>query len=1235
MSTGGFWKDAGVPARHLRSPFRRYLFAVLCVAIATALQFGVSWLGPSHLPFLAYYPMIVLAAMWAGFGPGILATSLAAATGGFLFLEPRYSFAVRSPEDLVGPALFAIIGVFLTFLACSGKQARQALRASEQDLRLSRALIDHSSDAVEVLEPETQRFLDVNDKGCRDLGYSREELLSMTVWETNPAMDADLYKKTLTKAREAGYAILECVHRRKDGSTFPVEVSLRCAKLDREYIIAVCRDISERQQSEKALRQSEDRYRDLVEHTEDLVCTHDLQGRLISVNPVPARLLGYEVAELLQIPMRDLVAPECRDQFEAYLQRIRAVGADRGFLCVLTRSGERRIWEYRNTLRTEGVAQPVVRGIGRDVTECKRAEAALRSSEQRYRLLFEKTVAGVAIASLDGKVVDCNQAWVRMLGYEDADQVRGRTTTDFYFNPGEREPLLEELKNKGACLSREMQLRRRDGSPVWVLYSSVVLPADDGATVLQATVIDVSERKRAEAELREREQDYRSFVAQSSEGIFRQDLDAPIPVDLPEDELAQRILHDSYLAECNQAIVKMYGLNSVEDFLGKRLTETLDPTDPRNIELAREYIRSGFRVLERESHETDMSGNPKVFRNSLIGIVENGKLIRTWGIQRDVTEQVRLEAERRETEKALRRSEEHFRILVEQAPDGIFIADPSGKYLDVNSTGVQMLGYPREEILRMSISDVLVREEVPRALADIPRLHSGQSTSGEWKIRRKDGSVFSGEVYGRALPDGRLQGILRDITERKRFEEMLRQSAERFRVALQESPITVFSQDRDLRYTWIFNPHLYWQHEIIGKTDAEILGAEASRRLTELKKQVLNVGVGARKEIVIRHNGTKFAFDLTIEPLFDDRHDVVGITGASVDIARLRELADALQNAKDKLAREKSYLEEEIQTQFGFEKIIGQSTALLEVLKKARVVAPTDSTVLLLGETGTGKELVARSIHSLSSRNDKNFIKLNCAAVPSGLLESELFGHEKGAFTGAVSQKIGRLELADKGTMFLDEVGELPLELQPKLLRVLQDREFERLGGIRTLHVDVRIISATNRDLAKDVAARRFREDLFYRLNVFPITMPPLRERRPDIATLVHHFVCKHSARMGKTIETIPPETLAVLENWSWPGNIRELENLIERMVILTKGRVLAPPPAELSSDQQTTLDDLTEMEREHIIRVLRETHGILSGAGGAASRLGVKRTTLQSMLKRLNIQPGEFRGENSIAGPE
>jgi len=312
--------------------------------------------------------------------------------------------------------------------------------------------------------------------------------------------------------------------------------------------------------------------------------------------------------------------------------------------------------------------------------------------------------------------------------------------------------------------------------------------------------------------------------------------------------------------------------------------------------------------------------------------------------------------------------------------------------------------------------------------------------------------------------------------------------------------------------------------------------------------------------------------------------------------------------------------------------IIGQSTAMKHVFDAIETVAPTDATVLVTGESGTGKELVARAIHAGSPRRFHPLVVIHCGALTETLLESELFGHEKGAFTGAVSQKVGRIELADKGTLFLDEIGELPMELQPKLLRVLQDREFERLGGVHTLRVDVRIISATNRDLREDIVGRRFREDLFYRLNVFPIELPSLRERRSDIPMLVHHFVRKHSARMGKHIDVVPDETMTVLQNWNWPGNIRELENMIERMVILSKDRELAAPPEDLDAPQESEEDNLTQKEREHIIRVLRETNGVLSGMDGAARRLGIKRTTLQSMIKRFGIEPREYgRGSGTF----
>ena len=358
----------------------------------------------------------------------------------------------------------------------------------------------------------------------------------------------------------------------------------------------------------------------------------------------------------------------------------------------------------------------------------------------------------------------------------------------------------------------------------------------------------------------------------------------------------------------------------------------------------------------------------------------------------------------------------------------------------------------------------------------------------------------------------------------------------------------------------------------------------------------------------------------------EDDADLLNQVGKQVAIAVENALAfreiDALKN---QLEEEKLYLEEEIRTEYNFEEIIGNSLALKRVLQDVETVAATDSTVLIYGETGTGKELIAHAIHNLSQRRERTLVKVNCAAIPTGLLESEFFGHERGAFTGAIDRRIGRFELADHGTIFLDEVEDIPLELQSKLLRVLQEQEFERLGSSRTQRVDVRVVAATNTDLAELVDERKFRSDLYYRLNVFPINVPPLRERPEDIPLLVHFFANRFAQQMKKRIESVPKETMAALVSYNWPGNIRELQNLVERGVILSRGATREIPLTELKrSPRVTTVTNssttLEAVERDHILRVLSETRWVIGGPGGAAARLGMNRTTLNHRMRKLGI---------------
>jgi len=580
--------------------------------------------------------------------------------------------------------------------------------------------------------------------------------------------------------------------------------------------------------------------------------------------------------------------------------------------------------------------------------------------------------------------------------------------------------------------------------------------------------------------------------------------------------------------------------------------------------------------------------------------------------------------------------EDHlFRRLVESISDyAIFQLDSAGHVRTWNAAAERIKGYRPEEIIGQHYSCFYSPEEIaagkPGAQLKVAA-ETGQVEAEGWRIR-KDGSRFWADVVISAIrdSDGGLLGfakITRDASQRRKAAEALRQSEERARTLFELSPDAILVCGADGRIeaanARVENLFGYTRGELLGQAVEILVPARfrdshpKHRADFAARPRLRPMGIGLDL-YGRRKDGSEFPVDILLGPV-EDRDGRILIAVVR-DLSERKRFEEALRRSED----EKRYLEEELTTTSQFDEIIGEAPGLKRVLKHVETVAPTDATVLILGETGTGKELIARAIHNLSPRRLRAFVKLNCSAIPAGLLESELFGHEKGAFTGAISQRIGRLELAHEGTLFLDEIGDLPLELQPKILRALQEKEFERVGSTRTIPVNVRLLAATNRDLAQMVENREFRSDLYYRLKVFPVQLPPLRERVEDIPLLAKYFLDQHSRRMNRRIETIPEDAIEALARWRWPGNIRELENFIERAVILSTGPTLRAPLAELHQTAEVaseTSQNFHDAEREHVLRVLRETKGHISGPNGAAERLGLKRTTLNSKMKKLGIK--------------
>ena len=574
----------------------------------------------------------------------------------------------------------------------------------------------------------------------------------------------------------------------------------------------------------------------------------------------------------------------------------------------------------------------------------------------------------------------------------------------------------------------------------------------------------------------------------------------------------------------------------------------------------------------------------------------------------------------------LQRSETKYRSLLDLSPFAIYLVYGAGQFISANQAGLKLFGSTAEEFTDVPVAVTYSAEELSRIKTPIEAMGSGL-TRFERTFLRRDGAMLTVEVsLSPMLPGGR-QVVMRDITDRKRAEDALKEQARQLQQVIDVAPVHMFIWEADANVSYGNRATLDYFGPIPRKHPMEFLDLVThSEDIVALKKGIqesFKHGEAFETEVRMRrHDGDYRWFLYRLNPLRDEQGRITRWCGVRTDI-------DDQKRAQERTRRENIALRDEIDKASMFEEIVGTSSALQTVLMRVAKVAPSDTTVLIAGETGTGKELIARAIHKRSQRSSRPFVSVNCAAIPRDLIASELFGHEKGAFTGALQRRLGRFELAEGGTIFLDEIGELNAETQVALLRVLQEREFDRVGGTRPIRADVRVITATHRDLPAEVSAGTFRSDLFYRINVFPVKVPPLRERRDDIRLLVEYFIDRYATKAGKRITSIEQKSLAHLQSYSWPGNIRELQNVIERSVILCDSDEFSVDESWLTlkpAAVQPLREDLVDQEKKRIEAALAEAGGRVSGASGAAVKLGMPASTLDSKIKTLRIDKRRFQ---------
>ena len=861
--------------------------------------------------------------------------------------------------------------------------------------------------------------------------------------------------------------------------------------------------------------------------------------------------------------------------------------------------------------------------------ERMRKEDALLESEARYRALVTASSEIVWRANTHGGGLFVTPAWRELTGQSE-EESRNAGWLDAVHSE-DRERCRRLCGAQRHAYEDELRVRALDGSYRYFYVHVVpILSPDGGVREWVGAATDITDRKRAEHTLRESEARFRNMADH-----------APVMIWISNPRGSRTYV--------NQRWTDFTGTR-LEQALGFRWLDSVHAADRKRVREVFVWMQRRKQEFRVEYHMRRNDGEYRwVINSASPRFNESGELLGYIGSIIDITERKQIEEALRESEERLARTEKFSLVMVTHT-------DLEGRWLKVPPTLCELLGYAEEELLGRRFQEVTHPDDIDLNLRERLRLFKGEIKSFDMEKRyvRKDGGIVWVYINVSVVTDEigtpiHCRSYIRDITRRKQAQDALRESEERLQLALEAGGMGIWDWDKR-------HDTLQWSADyftIMGLAPFSVTPTyetwtkrvhrdDLPGVLAEMKRAIEGRGYYRNEyRVVLADGNTRWVMSHG-KAAYDHNGKCVRMLGVTSVITERKRTEEALRNAlaevqrlKERVEADNVYLREELSETHRDGEIVGKSEAIRKVLKQVRQVAVTDMAVLILGETGTGKELVARAIHGSSARKERPLVKVNCSALPAELMESELFGHEKGAFTGAVGKRIGRFELADGGTIFLDEIGDLPLSLQAKLLRVLQEGEFERVGSSKTMHVNVRVIAATNRDLSEALRQETFRSDLYYRLAVYPIQMPPLRERKEDIKSMAEEFLKETNRRLGKSFEAIPRRVLEALERYDWPGNVRELQNVIERAAVTSTGRSLElpepwHPDAPIKGFAQngaggsaasTPGNTLENRERAHIVQILNETHWRIDGPKGAAVVLGVRPSTLRSRMQKLGIK--------------